>query len=100
MSRPARLWRGSGLPLALAVIGSLVWAGFSVTGSATASLDDRSEYLTVTASSGRGSEEVIWMFDTRTEELIVVAWDRQAGMMMPLGRRDVSADVVSAARGR
>jgi len=88
------------LPLALAVIGSLVWAGISVTGSATASLDDRSEYLAVTASSGRGSEEVIWMFDTRTEELIVVAWDRQAGMMMPLGRRDVSADIVSAARGR
>jgi hypothetical protein len=100
MSRRERFWRGPGMPLSLAAIVGLSWVGFSQTRSATASLDDRSEYLAVTASSGRGEEEVLWMFDTRSEELIVVAWDRQASMMMPLGRRDVSADVVSAARSR
>jgi hypothetical protein len=95
-----RLWQRSAPPFALAAIAGLWWMTSNSTRSATAFLDDRSEYLAVAASSGRGLEEVIWMFDTRTEELIVVAWDRSAGMMMPLGLRNVSADLDAAAGGR
>jgi hypothetical protein len=99
MPRDGRYWLGSALPLAIASIVALCWT-FTTSRSALASLDDRSEYLAVTASSGRGPEEVIWMFDTRTEELIVVAWDRNAKMMMPIGMHDVSADVAAAAGSR
>ncbi|MBT5382664.1 MAG: hypothetical protein HOL13_07480 [Phycisphaerae bacterium] len=95
-----RSWRGPVLPLALAALFGVCWlTQFSIR-SATASFADRSEYLSVAAGSGRGEEEVLWMFDTRTEELIVVAWDRQAGMMVPLGRREVFNDIKVAGRSR
>jgi hypothetical protein len=93
-------WRGPILPLALAAVFGVCWLSQFSIRSATASLADRSEYLSVAAGSGRGDEEVLWMLDTRTEELIVVAWDRQTGMMMPLGRREVFNDIKAAGRSR
>ncbi len=100
MAARGRFWSGPIMPLIATAIAGLGWLGVLAGRPATASLDDRSEYLTVTGSSGRGEEEVIWMFDTRAEELIVVAWDRQRSMMMPLGLRNVSADLTAAAGGR
>ncbi len=95
-----RFWQGPAVPLIIAAVAALCWMTVATSHSATAALDDRSEYLAVTASSGRGQEEVIWIFDTRTEEIIAVAWDRNAKMMMPLGRRDVSADLTVASGSR
>lgn len=92
-------WAGSVLPLGIIAVVGLCW-GFGIGKPAIASLDARSEYLAIVGGSGRGEEEVMWLFDTRTEELIAVAWDRQAGMMMPLGRRSVSEDLQTAQGGR
>jgi hypothetical protein len=93
-------WHRPMAPLAI-----LVLAGFWMiiapgSGPAAGFLDDRSEYLAVTGRSGRVGEGIIWMLDTRTEELIAVGWDQQLKMMRPLGRRDLAADVDTASRGR
>ncbi len=61
---------------------------------------DRSTYLAVTAQSGRGQEEAVWIFDTRTEELIVVAWDRDSSSMRTLDRREVSRDLLTVEGSR
>lgn len=91
---------GPGLPLSIAaVLGVLAfWQGAEPTASGL--LQDSSEYLTVSGRSGRGDSEVLWLLDTRSEELIVVDWDRTSRTIAPLGRRSIGADVQTAVRGR
>ncbi|MDP7030087.1 MAG: hypothetical protein QF733_07700 [Phycisphaerales bacterium] len=91
--------RGPAVPLGIV---AAIMLGMLATSPRTAVgvLDERSEYVAVTASSGRGAEDIVWLLDTRTEELIAVAWDREARRMAPLGRRSVAADVETARRGR
>ncbi|MDP7071087.1 MAG: hypothetical protein QF561_07040 [Phycisphaerales bacterium] len=97
--RCSRKWCVSAVLAAAAVVlpASL---GLMWTPTAAAIGSDRSEYLAVTARSGRGEEEALWIFDTRTEELIVVAWDREASTMRTLDRREVSQDLLRVEAGR
>ena len=93
-------WRGPAIPLAI-LIAVGIWTVL-VPGALPAAglLEDRSEYLAITGRSGRANESIVWMLDTRTEELIAVSWDDQLKMMRPVGRRDIAADIAVAARGR
>ncbi|HJO15371.1 MAG TPA: hypothetical protein QF800_00630 [Phycisphaerales bacterium] len=61
---------------------------------------DLSDYLVVAGRSGRGDEEVLWLLDTRSGELIVAGWDRQEKRFVPLGRRSLTNDVEESLRAR
>jgi len=93
-------WRGPVMPLAVLVAVGICTVLVPGARPAAGLLDDRSEYLAVTGRSGRVNESIVWMLDTRTEELIAVSWDEQFKMMRPVGRRDLAADVTAASRGR
>ncbi len=94
------------LPLRATIVVTLVamaamwWPGSSNTAVATWMQGDLSDYLVVTGRSARGDEEVLWLLDTRSEELLVVGWDRQERRFVPLGRSSIADDVAEALRGR
>lgn len=94
------LLTGPGLPVAVVIaLGSvLAWRHGEPTAGAV--LLDPSEYLIVSGRSGRGDEEVLWLLDTRSEELVVVGWDRTQRTMVPMGRREIDRDVTAAMRTR
>ena len=84
----------------LILVPTLCWYGSSNDAHAAWAQDALSDYLVVTGRSGRGDEEVLWVLDTRSEELLVVGWDRQERRFVPLGRRLIANDVAEALRGR
>ena len=91
--------RGPVVPLGL-LAALILGMGLTAPNMAVGVLDDRSEYIAVTGRSGRSGEDVVWLLDTRTEELIAVAWSREARMLAPLGRRSITVDAETARKGR
>ncbi|MCP4759680.1 MAG: hypothetical protein GY894_04880 [Planctomycetes bacterium] len=100
MPRIAKQWRLPSLLMVSAAAASIIMLCLPTVPMAEAIAGDRSNYLAVTARSGRGGEEAVWIFDTRTEELIVVAWDRNASSVRALDRREVSRDLLRVEAGR
>ncbi|MCH2135226.1 MAG: hypothetical protein MK101_01440 [Phycisphaerales bacterium] len=84
---------------AAALLGGLaLWRSDSAT--AMGALEPRSNYLVITARSGEGDAEVLWLLDTRTEELSVAGWTHDGKGIRPWGTRSLSADLEHARRQR
>jgi len=92
--------RGFALPVALAgVLGAL--ALFRSDNALTAATStDRADYLIVAGASGQGDDQVIWILDTRAEELALVGWDNGTQGLRGLGTRQLSRDIAQVRQQR
>ncbi len=61
---------------------------------------DRGGYLVVTARSGEGDAQVLWLLDTRAEELAVAGWSQRANGLQTWGTRSLQQDLQFARRNR
>ena len=59
-----------------------------------------SNTLAITAASGTSKEQLLWMFNPRTMEMVVIGWDRSGTSMTPLDYRNVAEDVDLLKRSR
>ena len=60
----------------------------------------RGETMVVSGNSGRSTEQVLWMFDPQSMELVVVGWDQKGSGLEPLDRRLIQSDVEALRRAR
>lgn len=56
--------------------------------------------LAVSAASGVSKEQLLWMFNPQSMEIVVVGWDRTGKSMAPLDYRNVADDVAILKRSR
>ena len=61
---------------------------------------DRGGYLIVSARSGEGDAQVLWLLDTRAEELSVAGWSQVSGGLATWGTRSLQQDIQFARRHR
>lgn len=67
---------------------------------ATGQFMPRGNTLAISARTGLSNEQVLWLFDPQTMELVAVGWDRTGTSMNPLGRRNVARDVETLRQSR
>lgn len=93
---------GVKVPLMLAVLlGGLVAFGPSDRQAvARSAAPDRGGYLIVSARSGEGDAQVLWLLDTRAEELAVAGWSGRSGGLTTWGTRSVRQDLEFARQHR
>jgi hypothetical protein len=61
--------------------------------NALAAIQERGEYLVVAGANGRGDDHVLWILDTRAEELVAAGWDNATKTMKGFGTRDINQDL-------
>ena len=61
---------------------------------------DRGGYLVVTGRSGEGDAQVLWLLDTRAEELAVAGWSQRTNGLKTWGTRSLQQDLQFARRHR
>ena len=87
------------IPAGLAlVLGALVLHRHQDT--ATASMLSDADYVVVSGASGLGDDQLLWILDTRSRELVVAGWDNTAKGLVGHGTRSVSGDLESLRRRR
>lgn len=92
----SRPWGLLGLNAALLlVLGVVTFAP-----RATGQFMPRGNALAVSARTGLSNEQVLWLFDPQSMELVAVGWDRAGTAMTPLGRRNVARDVETLRQSR
>ena len=87
------------------VLAAVLAAGLALrpTAGAEAALglrEDRSAYLVVSGASGQGDDQLLWILDTRSEELVLAGWDSTIHGLKGFGTRNVQADLAHARRNR
>lgn len=87
------------LPAALATAlgGVLLLRGET---NAFAEVQNRGDYLVVAGSNGQGDDQVLWILDTRAEELVAAGWDNNTHTMKGFGTRSVNQDLEQVRRRR
>lgn len=102
MKAPRRFLTGPALPLGTAaLLGALaLWRSDASTADSLQGFQPRSNYLIITARSGEGDAEVLWLLDTRAEELSVAGWTQQGGGIRSWGTRSLPGDLDHARRHR
>ena len=67
---------------------------------AFAAMQERGDYLVVAGSNGQGDDQVLWILDTRAEELVAAGWDNPTNAMKGFGTRSVNRDLEQVRRRR
>jgi hypothetical protein len=62
--------------------------------------EDRAGYLVVSGASGQGTDHLLWILDTRSEELVLAGWDSTIRGLKGFGTRNVKADLEHARKNR
>lgn len=90
------------VPLVLAIVlGCVVMFGpTDPVAVAVSASSDRGGYLVVTARSGEGDAQVLWLLDTRAEELAVAGWSQPTNGLKTWGTRSLQQDLQFARRHR
>ena len=78
----------------------LVLAAVSLGPNAIGQFQPNSTTLAVSAASGLSKEQLLWMFNPQSMEMVVVGWDRTGKSMVPLDFRNVAEDVQLLKRSR
>lgn len=78
----------------------LVLAAVTLAPRAIGQFQPNSTTLAVSASSGISQEQLLWMFNPQSMEMVVVGWDRTGQSMIPLDFRNVAEDVQLLKRSR
>jgi hypothetical protein len=58
-----------------------------------AAMQERGDYLVVAGANGQGDDQVLWILDTRAEELVAAGWDNASRAMKGFGTRDINQDL-------
>ena len=90
------------VPLAVALVlgAMLVFGSSDPIAIAQSERANRGSYLTVTARSGEGDATVLWLLDTRAEELAVAGWSQRSKGLETWGTRSLQQDLAYARRQR
>ena len=81
------------LPLTVAALLLVVLAVRQDSVVHAAMSEDRGDYLVVSGASGLGDDQLLWILDTRAEELTVAGWDSGAKGVRGFGTRSVQRDL-------